>query len=237
MTDPASQRFLDEVGLESSTWAFPPATSADRFGLVAVGGDLAPQSLITAYCGGLFPMPVGRRRRLGWWSPDPRGILAIDSLVISRSLRRSLRRYEIRIDTAFTETMTNCGDPRRNGAWITSEFVRAYSELHRLGVAHSVETWLDDELVGGLYGVSLGGLFAGESMFHRQPDASKVALVALVGLMAPVEHALLDVQWATPHLLSLGVTECPRWRYLELLRLALAVDGPEFSPGPADQSS
>lgn len=235
MTDPASQRFLDRLGLAPSRWAFPSPSDADRFGLVAVGGDLEPQSLITAYCGGLFPMPVGRRRRLGWWSPDPRGVLPIDSLVVSRSLRRSLRRYEIRVDTAFIETMTQCGDPRRNGAWITKEFVHAYTALHRLGVAHSVESWLDGELVGGLYGVSLGGLFAGESMFHLRPDASKVALVALVDILARTEQPLLDVQWATPHLESLGVTECARGRYLESLGLALEADGPEFSPGPVDR--
>jgi leucyl/phenylalanyl-tRNA--protein transferase len=213
---------LTRLGLPPCRWEFPAPTSADPSGLVVVGGDLAPETLVTAYCGGLFPMPVGRRRRLGWWSPDPRGVLPLDGLRVSRSLRRSLRRYEIRVDTAFTETMRRCADPRRPHGWITPDFVAAYRRLHELGVAHSVETWSPGgELVGGLYGVSIGAFFAGESMFHAEPDASKVALVALTDLLATGEDVLLDVQWVTPHLASLGAVEVRRADYLSMLPAAI----------------
>ena len=192
---------------------------------MALGGDLAAETLITAYGAGLFPMPV-RRRRLGWWSPDPRGILPEGHLIVSRSLRRSTRRYEIRIDTAFREVMEACATEPRPHGWITRDLVEAYVRLHELGLAHSVETWSSDErLVGGLYGVSIGGLFAGESMFHREVDASKVALVALVERLGHSAGGLLDVQWSTPHLRSLGVVDVPRDEYLRRLRVALGAPG------------
>lgn len=176
-------------------------------------------------------MPVGRRR-IGWWSPDPRGVLPLDGLVVSRSLRRSVRRFDVRVDTAFTETMVRCADPHRPDGWITPAFVEAYSRLHDLGVAHSVETWQDGRLVGGLYGVGLGGFFAGESMFHEATDASKVALVALVGLLAASgPHALLDVQWVTPHLASLGAVEIPRVEYRRRLDAALDAPPPRWAGG------
>ncbi len=169
-------------------------------------------------------MPIGRGPRIAWWSPDPRGILPLDSLRVSRSLRASLRRFEIRIDTAFAEVIEACASPEREGGWITPDIIRAYTRLHRLGWAHSVEAWADGTLAGGLYGVSIGGLFAGESMFHRRRDASKVALVALVDLLAGNGASLLDVQWTTPHLRSLGAIDVSRDRYLELL--AEAIDRP-----------
>jgi len=228
----ATEEHLVRLGLPPCRWAFPPAERADDSGLVVVGGDLAPETLITAYTQGLFPMPVGRRRRLGWWSPDPRGIIPMDGLRISRSLRRSLRRYDIRVDTAFADTMSRCGDPRRPHGWITPEFIDAYTRLHQMGVAHSIEAWTDDgELVGGLYGVSIGGLFAGESMFHHAPDASKVALVTLVDILGRTPDALLDVQWLTPHLASLGAIEVSRRDYLTRLRRALGSSTPEFDRG------
>jgi len=220
------------LGLPPCPWQFPPPDVADETGLVVVGGDLDPSTLITAYASGLFPMPVGRRRRLGWWSPDPRGILPVDGLRISRSLRRSLRRYEVRVDTVFSETMARCGDPRRPHGWITPEFVDAYSTMSALGLAHSVECWEEDRLVGGLYGISIGGLFAGESMFHIAPDASKVALVALVELLGSHNVPLLDVQWLTPHLASLGAVEIRRNTYLSQVRQALVLPQPKFTPGP-----
>jgi leucyl/phenylalanyl-tRNA--protein transferase len=193
--------------------------------LVAAGADLDPATLLAAYRTGLFPMGLGRGGRppIGWWSPDPRGVLPLDGLHVSRSLRRSVRRFEVRVDTAFTDVVTGCADPGRDGRWITPDVVAAYTRLHRLGHAHSVETWLDGELVGGLYGVEIGGLFAGESMFHRATDASKVALVALVQIVRRDgdPRRLLDVQWSTPHLASLGVVEVPRPRYLRLLATAL----------------
>ena len=157
----------------------PSPDDADRHGLVGVGADLEPGTLLAAYRAGLFPMPM-RKKVVGWWSPDPRGIIPLDGLRVTRSLRQSCRRYEVRIDTRFREVMERCGDPRRPHGWITPAFVDAYTRLHELGWAHSVETYLDGELVGGLYGVRINGLFAGESMFHTARDASKVALVALV---------------------------------------------------------
>jgi leucyl/phenylalanyl-tRNA--protein transferase len=193
--------------------------------LIAVGADLQPGTLLAAYRAGLFPMPVDpnrRRTRTAWYSPDPRGIIPLDGLRVSRSLRRSLRRYEIRADVDFRRVMEACAIPERTGRWITAPFVDAYEELFSLGWAHSVETYLDGELVGGLYGVRIGGLFAGESMFHRATDASKVALVWLVDQLGASGATLLDVQWATDHLASLGAVEVPRSTYLDLLESALA---------------
>ncbi len=206
--------------------------------LVAVGADLEPGTLLTAYRSGVFPMPEPARPRLrarvtaptiGWWCPARRGILRLDGLHVSRSLRRSVRDYEIRIDTAFDEVVAACGDPRRPGAWIDVGIRDAYGELHRLGWAHSVEAWQDGRLAGGLYGVAIGGLFAGESMFHRSRDASKVALVALVDRLLDGHAAdrLVDVQWSTPHLESLGVEEIERREYLERLPDLLGVPQPD----------
>lgn len=205
-------------------WLLPPASSADADGLVGIGADLEPGTLLAAYRSGLFPMPVARRGPVGWWSPDPRGVIPLDGLVISRSLRASCRRYQIRVDTAFTEVTEACADPARPNGWITPEMQYAYRRLHRLGWAHSVEVCTPDGvLAGGLYGVAIGGLFAGESMFYRQRDASKVALVALVEMLRAGGSVgrLLDVQWTTPHLSSLGGRDVSRDRYLALLERAL----------------
>lgn len=205
-----------------SPWVFPSLLGADPDGPVAIGGDLEPGTLLAAYRQGLFPMPFGRRARLGWWSPDPRGVLPIDGFHRSRSLTRSMRRFELRVDTAFESVVRACGDPRRPHGWITEEIVTAYCRLHDLGWAHSIETWRDGALVGGLYGVGIGAFFAGESMFHHVTDASKAAVAGLVGLLADTPHALIDVQWSTPHLASLGVVEIPRPEYLRLLAVATA---------------
>jgi leucyl/phenylalanyl-tRNA---protein transferase len=212
-----------------SVWGFPPVAAADNDGLVGVGADLEPGTLLAAYRQGLFPMPVGRTGPMGWWSPDPRGVLPLTGLEVSRSLRRSCRRYEIRIDTAFDQVIRACADPDRPHGWISTDVQLAYLRLHDLGWAHSVETWTNDgELVGGLYGVAIAGLFAGESMFHRAPDASKVALVHLVDLLRADDDPdrLLDVQWSTPHLASLGVVEVTRDSYLDRLERALEVPLP-----------
>jgi len=214
-------------------WQFPPAETGDG-DLVALGADLAPGTLLAAYRRGLFPMPaVGprgfrARAEVAWWSPEQRGVLPLDGLRVSRSLRQSARRFEIRVDTVFTDVVAGCADPRRSGAWIDDAIATAYADLHALGWAHSVEAWHDGELAGGLYGLAIGGLFAGESMFSRQRDASKVALVALVDLLRD-DHApdrLLDTQWQTPHLASLGVVEIPRRDYLRRLEHALPVPLP-----------
>ena len=214
-------------------WALPDPLDADGDGVCGIGADLAPGTLLAAYRKGLFPMHLDRRARvLGWWSPDPRGILPLDGLVVSRSLRRSARRFEVRVDTAFDAVIRACAAPRPTGGhWIHPAIVDAYIELHRLGWAHSVETWdpATGQLVGGLYGVAVGGLFAGESMFHRARDASKVALVFLVHLLDDGESArLLDVQWLTPHLASLGAIEVSRDAYLARLRTALLLPPPQL---------
>jgi leucyl/phenylalanyl-tRNA---protein transferase len=202
-------------------WQFPSPESAPE-DLVCLGADLEPGTILAAYRAGLFPMPYDRRR-IGWWSPAPRGVLPLDGLRVTRSLRRSMRRYHVRFDTAFTEVMTACASARRHGGWITPAFIAAYRRLHDLGWTHSVESWSDDgELAGGLYGVAIGGFFAGESMFHRRTDASKVALVALVDQLRASGMALLDVQWVTPHLASLGAVEVSRTQYLSMLANALA---------------
>jgi leucyl/phenylalanyl-tRNA---protein transferase len=206
---------------------FPPVDDAESEGPAVMGGDLEPGTLLAAYRAGLFPMPLGRRGQLGWFSPDPRGVLLIGDLRVSRSLRRSMHRFDIRIDTAFDEVIRGCADPRRPHGWIDQRIIAAYTRLFDLGWAHSVETWEDGELAGGLYGVAIGAFFAGESMFHRSTDASKAALVGLVEILRPVRHALIDVQWATPHLRSLGVSEVSRPEYLALAATAMAAPGPE----------
>jgi len=156
---------------------------------------------------------------IGWFSPDPRAVIPLDGLRVSRSLRRTLRRYRVTVDAAFAEVLRGCADPSRPHGWIDDQIVDAYTRLHEVGFAHSVEAWSSDDgsLAGGLYGVALGGLFAGESMFSVRRDASKVALVALVDAMRAGGGGLLDTQWLTPHLASLGAVEIPRSRYLELV--------------------
>ncbi|MFL6155774.1 MAG: leucyl/phenylalanyl-tRNA--protein transferase [Marmoricola sp.] len=204
--------------------------------MIAIGGDLEPATLLSAYRGGLFPMPydaidagsLDAGNVIGWWSPVYRGVLPIDGLRVSRSLRKSVRRYEVTVDTAFDEVVAGCADPGRDGGWINRRIQAAYGQLHTMGWAHSVETWLDGELVGGLYGVAIGGLFAGESMFSRATDASKVALVHLVSLLDD-EHAaqrVLDTQWQTDHLESLGVVEVTRESYLEQIAAAVLLPLP-----------
>jgi leucyl/phenylalanyl-tRNA---protein transferase len=193
--------------------------------VVAVGADLEPGTLLQAYRKGLFPMglPDGH---LGWWSPVERAILPLRGLHISRSLRQSTRRFQVSVDADFEGVIRGCADSRRRDPWITGEFVEAYTTLHRLGWAHSVEVWDNDgRLVGGLYGVAIGGLFAGESMFHEVRDASKVALVHLVVVMNRGGGSLLDVQWQTPHLESLGAVVIGRDAYLGQLDEALS--GPD----------
>lgn len=200
-------------------WVFPDPRDADG-DLVGIGADLEPGTVLAAYRSGIFPMPSDDA--LVWWSPDPRGVLPLDRLRVTRSLRQSMKRFELRVDTAFAEVVEGCADPGRPHGWISDEIRDAYVRLHELGWAHSVEAWLDGRLVGGLYGLALGGLFAGESMFHRERDASKAALVHLVSLMRDSGADLLDVQWLTPHLASLGAIAVPRRDYLEALPEALS---------------
>lgn len=197
-----------------------PAEVPPGIDLVALGADLEPGTLLTAYRHGLFPMPTnpGRRRsKLAWYSPDPRGVLPLDGMKISKSLRRSRRRYRVTMNEAFGATIAACADPDRDGHWITDEFIDAYTNLFDLGWAHSVEVWDDEQLVGGLYGLRITDFFAGEAMFHTATDASKVALAHLVDWLRATDAKLLDVQWVTPHLASLGVVEVPRTDYLRRL--------------------
>ena len=213
--------------LAACRWVFPHPSAADEAGLVAVGADLEPSTLIAAYSRGLFPMPLRPGGRIGWWSPPERGVLEPERLVVSRSLRQSCRRYEIRVDTAFAEVVEGCADPARPHGWIDDQMRAAYWQLHLAGLAHSVEAWSGDVLAGGLYGVAIGGLFAGESMFYRSRDASKAALVALAAGLSDSHPRLIDVQWVTPHLGALGAGAVPRQHYLLRLGELLA------SPPPA----
>lgn len=213
------------VAAPQPVWELPdPREAVGGQDLVAVGAGLDPGTVIDGYSRGLFPMELdlsedaGTGTVLGWWSPDPRGVLELDGLRISRSLKRSMRLFDVTVDVAFEEVMRACANPDRPNGWITEAFVTAYGRLHDLGYAHSIEVWREGLLVGGLYGVEVGGLFAGESMFHRYRDASKVALVELVRRLRECPgNRLIDVQWCTDHLASLGAVELPRSEYLARL--------------------
>ena len=197
---------------------FPPIEKALKSpnGLLCAGGDLSPRRLLDAYAHGIFPW-FSEGDPILWWSPDPRMVLFPGELKVSRSLRKAVDRgaYETRFDTAFREVIAECAAPRegQSGTWIVPEMVAAYTALHEMGYVHSVESWSDGELVGGLYGMSLGKVFFGESMFARATDASKVALVKLVERLAADGCRLIDCQQATPHLASLGAREIPRRQF------------------------
>jgi leucyl/phenylalanyl-tRNA--protein transferase len=217
------------VGIEPQSpgpcrWLLPdPGSAPPGEDVVGIGADLDVSTVWQAYRTGLFPMHLADGP-LAWWSPDPRGVLPLDGLKVSRSLTQAGRRFRVTVDRAFEPVMAACADRPDEPGWITPEFIRTYTTLHRMGWAHSVEVWNgDDRLVGGLYGIQIGGLFAGESMFHRERDASKVALVALVTrLRACPGPRLLDVQWRTDHLASLGAVAIPRAEYLARLREAIS---------------
>jgi leucyl/phenylalanyl-tRNA--protein transferase len=205
--------------------AFPPVDQAED-GLLAVGGDLSPERLLLAYRSGIFPW-YDESLPILWHSPDPRCVLPVAGLHVGRTLRRVIAKgtYEIRYDTVFERVMRSCQRAARpghqDGTWITEDMVRAYCALHELGYAHSVEAWLGGELAGGLYGVSLGRVFFGESMFSREPNASKVALVLLAERVARWQFPVIDAQVPTPHTISMGAEEWPRARFLDLLRREL----------------
>jgi leucyl/phenylalanyl-tRNA--protein transferase len=212
--------------VKKSRWQFPPVAEWPDDDLVSVGGDLESSTLIDAYRRGLYPMEIADLPRLlGWWSPDPRGIIPLDGLRVTRSMRQSAKRFDVRVDTCFARVIRGCADPSRENTWINDEFIDAYTRLHELGWAHSVEVFdRSNQLAGGLYGVRIGRLFSGESMFHVQRDASKVAVMALVDLMQSSGMTLLDVQWWTEHLGTLGAMAIPRREYLS--RLANATLNP-----------
>ena len=209
---------------------FPPVESATPEGLLAVGGDLSSERLLAAYRHGIFPW-YNPGQPILWWSPDPRAVLYPEKLKIARSLRKTLKRGQLRVtfDTSFREVMLACAAPREQhpggGSWITDDMVEAYAQLHAMGYAHSIETWQENRLVGGLYGVALGGVFFGESMFARAADASKVALVALVSKLRAWGFVLIDCQIPSAHLTSLGAEEIPRSAFLAELGRALKLPG------------
>jgi leucyl/phenylalanyl-tRNA--protein transferase len=210
------------LSAEDPPESFPPPAQAelDPNGLLAVGADLGPERLLYAYTAGIFPWYEEGQPVL-WWSPDPRSVLWPHSLRVSRSLRRKLKRgdFQVSADRAFSQVLAACAEPRSygSGTWITAEMAAAYRALHALGWAHSFETWQDGRLVGGLYGVYIGRVFFGESMFARSRDASKVAFVKAVSYLESVGCALIDCQVSSPHLESLGATTLPRERFLSVL--------------------
>lgn len=201
-----------------SRWEIPDPTCADGDGVVGVGADLQPATLVAAYRHGVFPWPH-EGMPLPWFSPDPRAVFDVDQVHVSRSLRRTLRRsgWTTTLDQAFRTVVQACGDERDDGTWITGEMASAYGRLHDHGWAHSLEVWDGERLVGGIYGVLVGGLFTGESMFHRASDASKVALVDLCARLGEAGASWLDAQLPTPHLLSMGAETWPRDLFLQRL--------------------
>jgi leucyl/phenylalanyl-tRNA--protein transferase len=215
---------------DGPTW-FPPAAEAPKElgGLLAAGGDLAPARLIAAYERGIFPW-YSEGQPVLWWSPDPRAVLFPDEFHVSRSLRKRIRTsgFQTRLDTDFTAVIRGCSAPRAagDGTWLTPEMIAAYTRLHRLGYAHSIETWQGAGLVGGLYGVHLGRVFFGESMFSQEPDASKIALAQLIEECRARDIVLIDCQIASPHLQSLGSRSIPRGQFLSLVATHCRPHGP-----------
>lgn len=224
MNDP-----LDLNDWLSDKWPWVPPEYATPEGIVGVGGDLRPATLLKAYSAGIFPW-FNEGDPVIWWSPDPRAIIPLDSFHVPRRLAATIRQNKFRVttDTRFEEVIRACGENRGEGTWVTDEMVAAYSDLHARGHAHSVETWLGDQLVGGVYGVAVGGFFAGESMFYRARDASKVALVCLLSRLRDRGYRLFDTQIINDHTSQFGAAEIPRADYLKWLKVAVAATGVSF---------
>jgi leucyl/phenylalanyl-tRNA--protein transferase len=207
--------------LDASVWGFPTPEQMPKDDLVTLGADLKPETLIDSYKHGIFPMhlQIENKREIGWWSPQHRGILPLNKINISSSLKKSMKKYFVTFDQDFDAVIEGCGDDKRPKGWINKDIKTAYKKLFELGYVHSVEVWnKKDELVGGLYGVEVNGLFAGESMFHKQTDASKTAMVYLVNQLKEAGgERIFDVQWQTPHLKSMGVIKISRAKYISLL--------------------
>jgi leucyl/phenylalanyl-tRNA--protein transferase len=204
---------------------FPPAWLARSDGLLCIGGDLSAQRILLAYEKGIFPW-FSENEPILWWSPDPRLVLFPEDIKVSRSLKKTIKKniFHLTMDHAFEETILSCAKPRRKeyaGTWLVEEMIDAYIQLHRLGYAHSIETWKDDRLVGGLYGICLGGIFFGESMFSVEDDASKTALTALARHLEQHRFDLIDCQVTTNHLLSMGATEISRNTYLDIIQRSI----------------
>lgn len=207
--------------LDASVWDFPAPEQMPKDDLVTLGADLKPETLIDSYKHGIFPMhiQIENKREIGWWSPQQRGILPLNKINVSSSLKKSMKKYFVTFDQDFDAVIEGCGDDKRPKGWINKDIKTAYKKLFDLGYVHSVEVWnKKDELVGGLYGVEVNGLFAGESMFHKQTDASKTAMVYLVNQLKEAGgERIFDVQWQTPHLKSMGVVKISRAKYISLL--------------------
>ncbi len=204
---------------------FPPAWLARSDGLLCIGGDLSAQRILLAYEKGIFPW-FSENEPILWWSPDPRLVLFPRNIKVSRSLKKTIKKntFHLTMDNAFEETILSCSKPRRKeyaGTWLVEEMIEAYIQLHKLGYAHSIETWKDDRLVGGLYGICLGGIFFGESMFSFEDDASKTALTALARHLEQHRFDLIDCQVTTNHLLSMGATEISRNTYLDIIQRSI----------------
>ena len=200
--------------------SFPPVDSATDDGLLAYGGDLSPERLLLAYKSGIFPW-YNAGEPILWWAPDPRFVLFLDEFILRKSLKKRMKHFEIRYDTAFTEVMRECGSIKREGqegTWIIPELIEAFSVLHDMGYAHSIEAWQDGKLVGGLYGVMIGKMFFGESMFAKVSDASKVAFATLVGRLKNEDCKMIDCQIPSPHLRSLGAREISRKEFMQHLQ-------------------
>ncbi|OQW32987.1 MAG: leucyl/phenylalanyl-tRNA--protein transferase [Nitrospira sp. SG-bin1] len=216
------------VRLHRQDLRFPPVEQATPEGLLAVGGDLRPERLLTAYRHGIFPW-YNDDQPILWWSPDPRAVLFPDKLHVSHSLKRTLRSnmFAVTLDTCFRHVMEQCAGPRsqypEGGTWITGDMLEAYTRLHELGYAHSAEAWQDGRLVGGLYGVAIGGAFFAESMFTRVDDASKVALVRLVTQLQAWNFRLIDCQQSSPHVMRFGAVEIPRRDFIHHLAVAITL--------------
>ena len=205
---------------------FPPVEMAEKDGLLAIGGDLSPERLLLAYGSGIFPW-YSEGDPILWWSPSPRLVIFPDEFKIPKRLSRFMRqkKFSASMDTTFEKVISACatiGDRGRKGTWITREMIEAYCLLHQMGFAHSVECWLDDELAGGLYGISLGGVFFGESMFSRQSNASKVGLALLVNKLLEWDFDLIDCQMKTPHLIQFGAREIPGSEFAKLLARSMS---------------
>jgi leucyl/phenylalanyl-tRNA--protein transferase len=207
----------------TSSLFFPPVSEANYNGILAIGGDLSPERLLLAYKSGIFPW-FEEGEPITWWSPDPRMVLFLDELVVSKSMRNILNRNSKRVtfNQNFRDVISNCQNIKRdgqNGTWITNDMIEAYCKLHEVGIAKSVEVWQDDELVGGLYGIDLGHVFCGESMFSKVSNASKVAFISLVNHLKAADYKLLDCQVYNPHLESLGCREIEREAFMKILKL------------------
>jgi leucyl/phenylalanyl-tRNA--protein transferase len=205
---------------------FPPIESADENGLLALGGDLEIETLLLAYSKGIFPWPISDEHPLAWFSPDPRGILAFDNLHLGKSFRKFLKKnpYEVKFNTNFEAVIMNCAQVKRhdqNSTWINQEIIDAYIKMHQQGYAYSIETYLEDRLVGGVYGVCINRFYSGESMFHVEPNASKVALVSLMYLLKQRDIKWIDTQMVTPVVEGLGGVEIPRENFLKMMNVSL----------------